>query len=70
MVQLLHAQARAGRLIISSHHDLATVREMFDQVLVINNKRQITFGSVAEVYHAATLEAGVWLQLFRCRRIC
>ncbi len=55
LVQLLHAQARAGRLIISSHHDLATVREMFDQVLVIN-KAQITFGPVAEVYHAATLE--------------
>jgi ABC-type Mn2+/Zn2+ transport system ATPase subunit len=56
LVQLMHAQARAGRLIISSHHDLATVREMFDQVLVIN-KRQITFGSVADVYHADTLEA-------------
>jgi ABC-type Mn2+/Zn2+ transport system ATPase subunit len=56
LVQLMRDQAREGRLIISSHHDLATVREMFDQVLVINRKT-ITFGAVAEVYHAATLEA-------------
>lgn len=56
LVQLLHAQAREGRLIISSHHDLATVREMFDHVLVLN-REQVAFGPVAEVYHAANLEA-------------
>lgn len=55
LMQLLHAQARAGRLIISSHHDLATVREMFDQVLIINRSK-IVFGSVADVYNSDTLE--------------
>jgi len=55
LVALLHEQARAGRLIISSHHDLATVREMFDQVLVLN-RRQIAFGDVKDSYSEAVLE--------------
>lgn len=49
LVELLHAQAREGRLIISSHHELATVREAFDQVLILN-RHQVAFGDVAEVY--------------------
>jgi ABC-type Mn2+/Zn2+ transport system ATPase subunit len=54
LVELLHNQARAGRLIISSHHELATVRSAFDQVLILNRK-QVAFGLVKEVYTDATL---------------
>ncbi len=55
LVALLHAQARAGRLIISSHHDLATVRAMFDQVLVIN-RRLVAFGNVDQAYSSTVLD--------------
>ena len=62
LVTLLHAQAREGRLIISSHHDLATVGEMFDEVLVLN-RRQVAFGTVADVYNAETLKKAYGMEM-------
>ncbi len=41
---LLNELARQGRLVIASHHDLATVPKLFDEVLVLNN-RQVAFGT-------------------------
>jgi ABC-type Mn2+/Zn2+ transport system ATPase subunit len=38
-----------GRLLISSHHDLATVPEIFDEVLLIK-RRVVAFGSVGEAF--------------------
>jgi len=39
-----------GKLIIASHHDLATVPELFDQVILLNGEL-IAAGSVAEVFN-------------------
>ncbi len=38
-----------GRLLIASHHDLQTVKTVFDDVLLIH-RHQIVFGSVAESF--------------------
>lgn len=43
--ELLAKLSGEGRLVIASHHDLATAPALFDQVLVLNT-RQIVFGSV------------------------
>lgn len=43
--ELLERLAGEGRLVIASHHDMATVSSLFDQVLVLNT-RQVVFGSV------------------------
>jgi len=43
--ELLERLAGEGRLVIASHHDMATVPSLFDQVLVLNT-RQVVFGSV------------------------
>jgi ABC-type Mn2+/Zn2+ transport system ATPase subunit len=40
---------KEGRLLISSHHDLATVGEIFDEVLLIK-RRVFAFGAVADVF--------------------
>ncbi len=38
-----------GRLVIASHHDMETVRDIYDEVLLLN-RRAIAFGSVASVF--------------------
>ena len=43
--ELLERLAGEGRLVIASHHDMATVPSLFDQVLVLNT-RQVAFGPV------------------------
>jgi ABC-type Mn2+/Zn2+ transport system ATPase subunit len=45
---LLEKLAGEGRLVIASHHDLASAPRLFDEVLVLNT-RQVAFGAVAEV---------------------
>ncbi len=45
-----------GRLVIASHHDMDTVRDIFDEVLLLRCKA-IAFGPVAEVFTEAGLEA-------------
>lgn len=46
---LLRRLASEGRLVIASHHDLNTVRELFDEVLLLN-RRAGAFGRVEEVF--------------------
>lgn len=46
--ELLGRLASEGRLIIASHHDMATAPLLFDEVLVLNTK-QVAFGPIAEV---------------------
>lgn len=46
---LLRQQAAAGRLVIASHHDLNTVGDLFDEVLILN-RRSLAFGSVKDVF--------------------
>ncbi len=53
---LLRRLAAEGRLVIASHHDLHTVRDVFDQVLILNRK-PVAFGNVADSFHDANLAA-------------
>lgn len=46
--RLLRDLAAEGRLIIASHHDLATVPEIFDEALLLR-RQAIAFGPAAEV---------------------
>jgi len=46
--ELLNKLAHEGRLIIASHHDLNSVPQLFDEVLVLAT-RSIAFGPVAEI---------------------
>jgi ABC-type Mn2+/Zn2+ transport system ATPase subunit len=45
---LLAKLAAEGRLVIASHHDLASVKTLFDEVLVLST-RQVAFGKAADV---------------------
>jgi ABC-type Mn2+/Zn2+ transport system ATPase subunit len=47
---------REGRLVIASHHELETVRDIYDEVLLLR-KSSIAFGPVAEVFTEANLTA-------------
>ena len=52
--QLLRGLRDQGKLIIASHHDLPSVREIFDQAILLNGEL-IAAGSVAEVFTDAHL---------------
>jgi ABC-type Mn2+/Zn2+ transport system ATPase subunit len=43
-----------GKLIIASHHDLTSVPELFDQVILLNGEL-IAAGAVAEVFNTQNL---------------
>ena len=52
----LRRLAGEGRLIVASHHDLDTVRDIFDEVLLLRQS-PIAYGPVAEVFTEANLTA-------------
>ena len=52
--QLLRELRDQGKLIIASHHDLASVRELFDHAILLNGEL-IAAGSVGEVFTDANL---------------
>lgn len=52
----LRRLASEGRLVMASHHDLDTVRDIYDEVLLLNC-RPIAFGPVAAVFTEANLSA-------------
>jgi ABC-type Mn2+/Zn2+ transport system ATPase subunit len=54
LAALLRRQAAEGRLVIASHHDLNTVEELFDEVLILN-RRGLAFGPVGEVFNHGNL---------------
>lgn len=56
LVGLFRELTKEGRLLIASHHDLQTVPDIFDDVLLIA-KKQMAFGTVKEVYTEANLKA-------------
>ena len=53
--QLLERLAKEGRLIISSHHDLKSVPDLFDEALLLS-REQIAFGPVDEVLTSEHLD--------------
>jgi ABC-type Mn2+/Zn2+ transport system ATPase subunit len=54
--RLLRDLAAEGRLIVASHHDLETVPEIFDEVLLLR-RRAVAFGPLADAFTPATLAA-------------
>ena len=55
IVQVLRSLKAAGRTIVCVHHDLATVAEYFDHVLLMN-VRKVAEGSVTEAFTPETLQ--------------
>ena len=55
IVQVLRDLKAAGQIIVCVHHDLATVAEYFDHVLLMN-VRKVAEGSVAEAFTPETLQ--------------
>ena len=51
---LLRQQAAQGRLVIASHHDLNTVGDLFDEVLILN-RTALAFGAVKDVFNEPNL---------------
>ena len=56
LAPLLRRLTEEGRLVIAAHHDMDTVREIYDEVLLLH-RHAIAFGPVAEVFTEARLEA-------------
>ena len=52
---MLRSLKAAGRTIVCVHHDLATVAEYFDHVLLMN-VRKVAEGSVTEAFTPETLQ--------------
>lgn len=52
--RLFRDLTREGRLLIASHHDLQTVPEIFDDVLLLK-RSQIAFGPVPEVFNSTNI---------------
>lgn len=47
--------AAEGRLVIASHHDMDTVRDIYDEILLLN-RREVAFGPVNDVFTEAMLD--------------
>jgi ABC-type Mn2+/Zn2+ transport system ATPase subunit len=56
LVKLFHELAIEGRLLIASHHDLLSVPNIFDEVLLLKRK-QVAFGAVKEIFTETLIEA-------------
>lgn len=55
LCDLMHKLASEGRLIIASHHDMRSAKELFNQVLLIN-RENIAFGDSQELITDDLLE--------------
>lgn len=53
---LLRRLASEGRLVMASHHDLASVKDIFDEVLFVR-RQPIAFGGVAGTFTTENIEA-------------
>ncbi len=52
-----------GRLVVVSHHDLRTVRELFDDVILLNGEL-VAFGPVAETFTPPNIERTYGTEIF------
>ncbi|MCK9512902.1 MAG: metal ABC transporter ATP-binding protein [Pigmentiphaga sp.] len=55
LIQVLHGLNALGKTVLCVHHDLSTVPEYFDHVLLLN-VRHVASGPVASTFTAATLQ--------------
>lgn len=56
LAKVLRTLAAEGRLVIASHHDLDSVRDIYDEVLLLR-RHAIAFGKVAEAFTPANIAA-------------
>jgi len=56
LASLLRELAAEGRLVVASHHDLDTVRDIYDEVLLLK-RRTIAFGTVSTTFNEENLNA-------------
>jgi manganese/zinc/iron transport system ATP- binding protein len=56
IIDVLKGLKAEGRTVVAVHHDLSTVREYFDDVLMLNVRR-VSEGPVAEAFTTEALEA-------------
>lgn len=55
LAETLRHLTEEGRLVVASHHDMDTVRDIYDEVLLLR-RRAVAFGPVAEVFTESRLE--------------
>jgi len=55
LAHTLRELSKEGRLVIAAHHDLDTVRDIYDQALLLR-RTSLAFGPVAEVFTESGLE--------------
>lgn len=55
LAETLRSLTKEGRLVIASHHDMDTVRDIYDEVLLLR-RGAVAFGAVDEVFTHALLE--------------
>jgi manganese/iron transport system ATP-binding protein/manganese/zinc/iron transport system ATP- binding protein len=60
---LLRGLREQGKLIVASHHDLATVPDIFDRVLFLNGEL-IAAGPVSEVFHEENIRRAYGTRVF------
>ncbi len=56
LAALLRTLAAEGRLVVASHHELETVRDIFDEVLLLK-RRAVAFGPVDEAFTERNIKA-------------
>jgi manganese/zinc/iron transport system ATP- binding protein len=56
IIAVLKTLRQSGKTVVAVHHDLSTVRDYFDRVLILNT-RKIAEGPVAEAFTEANLQA-------------
>jgi len=61
--ETLRELAKAGNLVVASHHDLKNVPELFDQVIFVNGEL-IAFGNTADIFTAANIEKTYRTEVF------
>ena len=55
LAELFHKLATEGRLILSSHHDMNNVEELFNQALVVDTKL-VAFGKTQDLITPQTIK--------------
>lgn len=55
IMRIIHDLREAGKTVLVVHHDLQTVREYFDWVMLLN-MRIVAFGPAVEVFHEENLQ--------------
>jgi manganese/zinc/iron transport system ATP- binding protein len=55
IIELLRTMKQRGRTLLVVHHDLQTVREYFDSVMMLN-MRMVAFGKTSDVFTTALLQ--------------